>query len=319
MRFSQDWNDDAVPAGSEGEPEAGSLGEMAEQLALVLNASGAFFGLSTRLNDLPPGPWSEFIDWSSIAEVLDEPLDSVVLEAEPNTWSVRWDWYERFWIAENSRIPPTRQRDRARKFQRRDAQGRSEERPSIDASAVPRMATRPNQGEDLDVQLPPYESWRGTLQGDLLDLPQARLVRALRAVATVETPMVGIRAYRLLVQASRAPRLTRAIKSRLNRASAAAVRQGILAAANPTGQEGQMHLVLRLPGAQAVRLRQRGDRQLDELPENEIAELAHKFSRMHPEWGGLDIRSNVAEAYELVPDAKNVRRFLDLCLQLNQE
>ena len=102
---------------------------------------------------------------------------------------------------------------------------------------------------------------------------QEELASLLADIARREGPVVAIRAYRLINRASGRQRLTTPARRALNRACAVAVRIGHVVATNPLAREGQAQLVLRSPNRPNVVLRERGPRELDELPPDEIAAL----------------------------------------------
>ena len=138
--------------------------------------------------------------------------------------------------------------------------------------------------------LEPYVEW--TSSGSVPDprtASQAELASLLADIARREGPVLAIRAYRLINRASGRQRLTTPARRALNRACAAAVRTGHVVAANPLDGEGQAQLVLRSPDSPNVILRERGPRELDELPPDEIASVSQKT----PVPGG-DLRQFVA-------------------------
>jgi len=300
------WSDEAEHLGDL--PADGSLEQIAESLASALNRGEmdgdperSPIGISAGLDDLPPGPWVDLIDCSSIATVEKDLLDSVVLTHGREAWSVQIDWAERFWMASPGRVAPTRRRRPPRSAAAVAAQ--SEARQPVGANAI------------LPV-FAPYESWTVHMPENLLKAEQGVLMRTLRAVATIEGPVVGLRAYRQLARAAGVSDLRRDVKSRLNRASAAAVRQGILLEDNPTKREGQAHKIFRLVDQPTIRLRERGDRQLDELPENEVAEAARLIQEGHRDWPSDRVKAELASRYELAPDRWETQAFLDACVRL---
>ena len=142
------------------------------------------------------------------------------------------------------------------------------------------------------------------------------LVSLLAEVAACEGPVVAIRAYRLINRASGSQRLTAPVRKALNQACAEAVRKGLLIAANPLNKEGQQQLVLRRPGSPEVLLRERGPRELEELPPDEVAAIlvliGIETGTTEPE----ALKRQLLETLNWVRLTKKVNEFLDQCITL---
>ena len=136
---------------------------------------------------------------------------------------------------------------------------------------MPDVTPTPLSADGVD-RLAPYMEWQPA--GPIPDprtAEQEHLVALLGEVAECEGPVVAIRAYRLINRASGNGRLTSPARRAFNRACAAAVRRGLLVATNPLEKEGQSQLVLRSPDTPEIILRNRGSRELDEIPPDEVA------------------------------------------------
>ena len=188
--------------------------------------------------------------------------------------------------------------------------------PSQPTLQLSRREARPLNASAVD-GLAPYVEWESSESvPDPRTASQEELASLLADVARREGPVVAIRAYRLINRASGRQRLTTPARRALNRACAAAVRIGHVVAANPLAREGQAQLVLRSPNRPDVVLRERGPRELDELPPDEIAALL----RVLRETGGTleteALKRQVLDRLGWVRLTRNVSEFLDECIAL---
>ena len=175
---------------------------------------------------------------------------------------------------------------------------------------------RPENASTVD-GLEPYMEW--TSSGSVPDprtASQAELASLLADIARQEGPVVAIRAYRLINRASGRQRLTTPARRSLNRACAAAVRNGHVVAANPLDRKGQVQLVLRSPGSPNVILRERGPRELDELPPDEIAVLLRSLCEADGTMEPETLKRQVLDRLRWVRLTRNVSAFLDECIAL---
>ena len=175
-------------------------------------------------------------------------------------------------------------------------------------------------GEDVGKAswLAPYAGWTpaGTIP-NLRNAPdQADLVSLLTEVVEQEGPVVAIRAYRVINQASGSRRLTGPVRRTLNRASAAAIREGTIVATNPFNVQGQGQLVLRMPGTPSVNVRQRGSRELDELPPDEVAAMLKSLRERDSQLDQEQLKRQSLSALGWVRLTPNVSEFLDRCIAL---
>lgn len=133
------------------------------------------------------------------------------------------------------------------------------------------------------VELEPYVAWTERPTGDPRTTPRPRIMEALLEVVAAEGPVVAQRAYSLYNRASGGKKLTTTARAPLS------------SAMHWLGQERRVVLeddVARLPEQPAVRVRALGDRVLEEVPLDEVAELMRRL-------GGPDKRA-VLSAYGLV-------------------
>ena len=188
--------------------------------------------------------------------------------------------------------------------------------PAQPTLELPNREPRPVDAGVVD-GLEPYVEW--TSSGSVPDprtASQAELASLLADIARREGPVLAIRAYRLINRASGRQRLTMPARRALNRACAAAVRTGHVVAANPLDREGQAQLVLRNPDSPNVVLRERGPRELDELPPDEIAVLLHSLSAAGGTTETEALKRQVLDRLGWVRLTRNVNEFLDECIAL---
>ena len=187
--------------------------------------------------------------------------------------------------------------------------------PQLTLESARPDSTPPNPAKDIS--LAPYVEWTptGTVP-DPRTADQAQLVGLLAEVVEREGPVVAIRAYRLINRASGSRRLTGPARQALNRACAAAVRTRVVTETNPLKYEGQAQLVLRRPGSRETLLRERGPRELDELPPDEIAAMLRILRAGSPELDPEALKRQALERLGWLRLAKNVSGFLDRCIAL---
>ena len=142
------------------------------------------------------------------------------------------------------------------------------------------------------------------------------LAALLAEVVGREGPIVALRAYRAINRASGSRRLTQPALAALDRACASAVRRGLVLSANPLKLTGRARLVLRRPESPEVVLRQRGPRQLDELPPDEVAEMLRALSSADVSVKKEDLKRQALEQLGWGRLARNISDFLDRCFVL---
>ncbi|MCF8003036.1 MAG: hypothetical protein K9L32_02325 [Chromatiaceae bacterium] len=133
----------------------------------------------------------------------------------------------------------------------------------------------PPQSPHSESQLPPYVTWSPRPLKSLDDV-QAVVMEIVR----VEQPVVVRRITRLIDGSSKAKR--KAIKSAVNRATMALVRDGKLVEDLEIDEPGQQPKVVHLPESEPVVLRQRGPRDIDEIPVRELMALMQEGGEIVP-------------------------------------
>ena len=157
-----------------------------------------------------------------------------------------------------------------------------------------------------DLELEAYEAWNcpGPLR-DPFQTPRHELVDKLVEIVSIEGPVVARRAYSLLNSCAGNSRLGRRIHHSLNMASLEAVRMGKLVESNPLQLDGRIDLVLRLPGTPAVVLRERGPRDLREVPPDELSVVLQTLGE----------KRKLLELYGLKRLTPETDSYLDRCLE----
>ena len=165
--------------------------------------------------------------------------------------------------------------------------------------------------------LAPYAEWT---TADTVPDPryasQAELVSLLTDVLGKEGPIVAIRAYRLINRASGSRRLTGPARRALNLASSATIRAGVVVAKNPLNLRGQAQLVLRMPGTPDVNVRERGPRELDELPSDEVAMMLRSLRERDRGLDQEQLKRQLLTVLGWVRLTPKVNEFLNRCVTL---
>ncbi|MBI4167657.1 MAG: DUF559 domain-containing protein [Candidatus Aenigmarchaeota archaeon] len=115
-----------------------------------------------------------------------------------------------------------------------------------------------------------YESWKPKKLPDPRVAPREAVADSVVDIVLAEGPILAHRVYKLYRLAAGIGRAGREVRSTLNKAVHKALREGRLLAEEEPGQEKMMLKVLRLPNTPAVKVRQRGDRTVHEIPISEL-------------------------------------------------
>jgi hypothetical protein len=158
-------------------------------------------------------------------------------------------------------------------------------------------AIRP-EGESIGL-FDSYRRWAPRRLPDPRTASVATIAQGIVAIVTAEGPVLAHRATRLYTQAAGLSRAGREIQGAYAKAIRLAVKQKQLEA-EPDGSDDE--LVLRPAGTPPVRLRERDERALDEIPLAEITALVRKLEVTRGEaFASPEERfRRVLEAYELV-------------------
>jgi very-short-patch-repair endonuclease len=127
-----------------------------------------------------------------------------------------------------------------------------------------------DESTEKATDLAPYVAWEGNAP-DPRVAPAAAIDQALLDIILVEGPVSTTRAFRAYARACGIQRLSKQIRQELNRALNRLIRKQAIVADRPTDQSGFQGVVLRQPDSSSVRLRQRGPRDFEEIPLNELS------------------------------------------------
>lgn len=159
---------------------------------------------------------------------------------------------------------------------------RQQQSPHSDGGT--QQATRGGEGEPREVgNVPrsnasevvaePYQKWRPRPLGDLGQVTVQELKALIVEGVAVEGPVVAMRLYALIREASSTRRLGRGLKAKLDQAVRIAERRREIHSEHEhPGRRNELK-VLRLRGSPPVRVRQRGDRDFLDIPPSELAKV----------------------------------------------
>lgn len=153
-----------------------------------------------------------------------------------------------------------------------------------------------------DGALEPYAPWTPRPTGDPRSAPRPRIMEAMLEIVAAEGPLLASRAYALYNRASGGRKLTSIARAPLSSSLhwLAQERKVLL------GDDG----VVRMPDQPAVRVRELGDRTLEEVPLDEIAELMRRLGPAH------DPKRAVLNAYGLIRLTQRADEYLNHAKEL---
>lgn len=169
---------------------------------------------------------------------------------------------------------------------------------------------------DAAIELAPYDPWPIRTLSDPRDLPLTEVAKSLVEIVEVEGPILGARAYRLRLMAAGIDHETHELRRILNRASYAAIHSELLVGVNEREEQTQKFLVLRKSGTPMVRMRQRGDRSVSEIPAAEIRALVTAIRARHPRTSVEELHRELVALYEIVQprssDIEHINRAINI-------
>jgi dethiobiotin synthetase len=166
-------------------------------------------------------------------------------------------------------------------------------RPSAPAPAPARRAP--------DAALDPYTAWAERPTGDPRSTPRPRIMEVMLEIVAAEGPIQANRAYALYNRASGGKKLTTIARAPLSSSLHWLAREGKIVLEDE---------VARLPDQPAVRVRELGDRTLEEVPLAEVAELMRRLR----EAGHTELKRAVLTTYGLVRLTQRADEYLTAAL-----
>jgi len=103
------------------------------------------------------------------------------------------------------------------------------------------------------------------------------IVNGLVAIIEVEGPILAKRAYDIYLRSCGIKRLGHELKSTMNKALAEAIRQGLVVHENEIEEHGYILSTVRASGANPIKVRTRGTRDLEEIPSSELQVVGRKL------------------------------------------
>ncbi len=156
-------------------------------------------------------------------------------------------------------------------------------------------------GSDRDVSYRPW-SPRGLPDPRTADLRQ--LVSGVVEIVGAEGPVLGRRVWQVYARAAGIQRLRREPRAALHEAIREALREGLIVERNEEGTDDVEARVLRSPDAPMVIVRQRSDRDLQDVPPSEVATVMHRLLAENP-------RLSSETLYRATLDAFGLRRLTE--------
>ncbi|MCY4393606.1 MAG: DUF4011 domain-containing protein [Rhodospirillaceae bacterium] len=157
--------------------------------------------------------------------------------------------------------------------------------------------------------LQPYPVWRGTAP-DPRAVSTRDLAESLRDIVEIEGPIVTERIYRAYIRASTLQRAGRQVRKLLNKALGDLERRKIVTIVRPGTDNGYAGATVRLTNSSPVVLRDRGDRDLTEIPTDELAQMYRLVRSESPGEDEEKIRREVLTRYGLTRITARVRERL---------
>ncbi|MEU4707002.1 DUF6339 family protein [Nocardia salmonicida] len=130
----------------------------------------------------------------------------------------------------------------------------------------------------------PYKEFTGTLHIDLRDEDTRRVAAAIVAIVEVEGP-VAVRRVHRLISARPGGRVSENMRTTMGVATRQAISGGLVAVEGRVGTYDFDAATLRMDDQPIVLVRERGDRQIDEIPHREIAKAYYMVKAIMPNLG----------------------------------
>ncbi len=170
------------------------------------------------------------------------------------------------------------------------------------------------EGSMPELGLKPFVAWLARPMPDIHVGPTAKVAEALVEIVRAEGPILASRVYELYVRANGGQRVGWALRYGLGQATGVAVRRGWLAEL-PGVQPGRENRTLYLPGTPQVVPRFRGERELEQIPVSEVAEVIRRAWQRDPTLAGETLKRTLLAIYERARLTTSASLFLDRCMR----
>ena len=162
--------------------------------------------------------------------------------------------------------------------------------------------------------LHPYRIWRGSTP-DPRSAPATNVEDALRKIIETEGPVVTERVYRVYIRASSLRKAGRQVRKSLDKVLKNLEGRKIIAIIGRGSGEGYAGATIRLTDSPIVILRDRGDRDLDEIPVEELAEMYRLTRAKNPDGEEESVHRDLLSRYGLTRMTTGVRDRLNEAAQ----
>lgn len=141
-----------------------------------------------------------------------------------------------------------------------------------------KLEETPN-GHRQEFRIQPYVPYCGEPSTDPREARAAAIARTLEAIVNQEAPITVGRAFRVYLAHCGIKKMGRNVKGDLKKGLTFAVSKNLIEKTKESISNDLLQMVLRIPGSSKDTLRQRGDRNLDEIPPSEFR-LASKYAML---------------------------------------
>jgi dethiobiotin synthetase len=166
------------------------------------------------------------------------------------------------------------------------------------------------------VSLDSYDAWEERPVGDPRQAARAEIMRAIIEIVAAEGPMRASRAYALYNRASGGRKLTSVARAPLSSAVYWLAQERRVVLTRKEEIPWQDDDLVRLPDTPPVRVRELGPRTLEEVPLDEIAELARRMSTARGTADATELKRAILSTYGLVRLTSRADEYLGLALDL---
>jgi dethiobiotin synthetase len=166
------------------------------------------------------------------------------------------------------------------------------------------------------VALDTYDAWPERPVGDPRQTARAEIMRAILEIVAAEGPMRASRAYALYNRASGGRKLTSVARAPLSSAVYWLAQERRVVLTRREEIPWQDDDLVRLPDTPPVRVRELGPRTLEEVPLDEIAELAKRLSAARGTSDAKELKRALLSTYGLVRLTTRADEYLGLALDL---
>lgn len=188
------------------------------------------------------------------------------------------------------------------------------ERASVPAAVADPAGAPPP--EPVRVTLEPYRAWKEHPTGDPRATPRPQIMAVMLDIVAAEGPMRASRAYAVYNRASGGKKLTSVARAPLSSAIYWLAREGKVTLTRSEEIPWQGDDLVRMPDSPAVRVRELGPRALEEVPLDEIAELAARLRAARGTDDPTELKRAILSTYGLVRLTTRADEYLTLALDL---